>query len=71
MREVAPHDLVSIPPMTWHQFRASGEEPLGFLCMVNRERDKPQLPTAAELAEMSASPEIISFLHEEQSATDD
>lgn len=50
--EVEPHDLVTIPPWTWHQFHASRGEPLGFLCMVNRERDKPQLPTDAERAEL-------------------
>lgn len=46
--EVGPHDLVTIPSWTWHQFHASRGEPLGFLCMVNRERDKPQLPDAAD-----------------------
>ena len=40
------HDLVTIPALTWHQFRADGDAPLGFLCLVNAERDKPQLPTA-------------------------
>jgi hypothetical protein len=24
-----------------HQFRATGDEPLGFLCVVERERDRP------------------------------
>ena len=38
------NDLVSVPPMTWHQFHAAPDEPLGFLCLVNRERDRPQLP---------------------------
>ena len=60
--EVGPHDLVSIPSLTWHQFRASGEEPLGFLCMVNRERDRPQLPTGAELESLRADPAIAAFL---------
>jgi mannose-6-phosphate isomerase-like protein (cupin superfamily) len=45
---IAERDLVSVPPMTWHQFRAAGEEPLGFLCMVAAERDRPQLPAADE-----------------------
>ena len=40
-----PFDLVTIPSWTWHQFRATDGEPLGFLCMVNAERDRPQLPT--------------------------
>jgi mannose-6-phosphate isomerase-like protein (cupin superfamily) len=47
--ELGPHDLVSVPPMTWHQFRAAGEEPLGFLCLVSSNRDRPQLPTADEV----------------------
>src|ERR1700723_671088 len=37
VRPVKPFDLVSIPAWTWHQFRATANEPLGFLCMVNRD----------------------------------
>lgn len=47
--ELAQHDLVKVPPLTWHQFRAPADEPLGFLCLVNAERDRPQLPTAEDL----------------------
>ena len=42
--DIAMHDLVNVPPMTWHQFHAAKEEPLGFLCMVPSQRDRPQLP---------------------------
>jgi hypothetical protein len=49
--------------MTWHQFRATGKEPLGFLCMVNAVRDKPQLPTPEELAEFEQDPGITNFLN--------
>ncbi len=38
------HDCVYIAPHTIHQFHPSGDEPLGFLCMVDRERDRPQIP---------------------------
>jgi quercetin dioxygenase-like cupin family protein len=62
VREVKEHDLVSIPAMTWHQFRATGGGPFGFLCMVNAERDKPQLPTPEQLAQLRSSPEIAAFL---------
>jgi quercetin dioxygenase-like cupin family protein len=62
VRPVKPHDLVAIPPMTWHQFRAGGEAPMGFLCMVNAQRDKPQLPTAEELAALKRDPAIAAFL---------
>ena len=51
--EIASNDLVSVPPMTWHQFLAAGDEPLGFLCLVSAERDRPQLPGADEAAEIS------------------
>jgi len=50
--DIAQNDLVSVPPMTWHQFRAATDEPLGFLCMVSTERDRPQLPTGEERAKL-------------------
>lgn len=39
--EIAPFDAVHVAPQTVHQFRAAGDEPLGFLCIVDRERDRP------------------------------
>ena len=62
VKALATRDLVTVPPMTWHQFRATGSEPLGFLCMVDARRDKPQLPSEAELAELEADPAIAAFL---------
>ncbi len=62
VREVGPHDLVTIPSWTWHQFRADRGEAMGFLCMVNSVRDKPQLPTEAELAAMNTSAAVEAFL---------
>jgi len=64
VRAVAPNDLVYIPSMTWHQFRATEGEPLGFLCLVNAERDKPQLPTPEERAALERDPAIAKFLAE-------
>ena len=63
--EVKPletRDLVTVPPMTWHQFRATADEPLGFLCMVNAERDKPQLPSADDVKRLRRNPAIAAFL---------
>jgi len=59
---VRPYDLVSIPAMTWHQFCANQGMPLGFLCMVNAQRDKPQLPGAEEMARLNSIPEVAAFL---------
>jgi len=41
---VGERDLVTVDPLVWHQFRAAPDSPLGFLCLVARERDRPQLP---------------------------
>ena len=62
VRAIETRDLITVPPMTWHQFRATRGEPLGFLCMVNAARDKPQLPTADDLARLRANPTIAAFL---------
>jgi mannose-6-phosphate isomerase-like protein (cupin superfamily) len=51
--DIARNDLVSVPPMTWHQFRAADDEPLGFLCLVSRERDRPQLPGEDEARKLA------------------
>jgi hypothetical protein len=48
--------------MTWHQFRADPDQPLGFLCMVNAERDRPQLPTESDLATLRAIPNVAAFI---------
>lgn len=62
VQTIETRDLVTVPAMTWHQFRASEGEPLGFLCMVNARRDKPQLPKEEDLARLKADPRIAAFL---------
>lgn len=59
---VKRHDLVTIPPWTWHQFRATEGEAFGFLCMVDASRDRPQLPSPEELRLLRADPDIAAFL---------
>jgi mannose-6-phosphate isomerase-like protein (cupin superfamily) len=60
--QLEPYDLVSVPPLAWHQFRATLGEPLGFVCMVNAERDRPQLPSPDDLARLGAIAEVAAFL---------
>jgi mannose-6-phosphate isomerase-like protein (cupin superfamily) len=62
---VETRDLVTVPAMTWHQFRATRGEPLGFLCMVNAARDKPQLPSPEDLAKLERNAKIAAFLRDE------
>ena len=56
------HDMVHIPPMTWHQFRATKGEELGFLCVVNVERDRPQRPGEQRLDEVGIPGEVQEFV---------
>ena len=51
--ELGPNDLVNVPPMSWHQFRAAADSPLGFLCLVPAQRDRPQLPAEGEVEAIS------------------
>src|ERR1700688_3973063 len=62
VKSLETRDLVTVPALSWHQFRASKGEPLGFLCMVNAQRDKPQLPSAEYVARLKAAPAIAEFL---------
>ena len=57
-----PNDLVSIGALSWHQFKASAVEPLGFLCMVNTTRDRPQLPSVDDLIALRTEPAIAAFI---------
>lgn len=68
VQRIGAYDLVTVPPLTWHQFRAAANAPLGFLCMVDAARDRPQLPDAAALAELESFPRIAAFLRGELAA---
>ena len=59
---IGSHDLVAVPAMTWHQFRASADDVLGFLCMVDCGRDRPQLPTPEQLRDLRSIPAVAAFL---------
>jgi len=44
MTDLGPGDVVYVSPMDPHQFlNLEGEQPFGFLCIVNSERDRPQM----------------------------
>ena len=59
---VGERDLVAVPPLAWHQFRAGPRAPLGFLCLVDTERDRPQLPGPDDLAALRRVPEVAAFI---------
>jgi quercetin dioxygenase-like cupin family protein len=39
---INPFDCIYVAPNTVHQFRATGDKPLGFVCVVDRVRDRPK-----------------------------
>lgn len=60
--DLALHDLVFVPAWAWHQFRAAADRPLGILCLVTAERDRPVRPTAAELDLLRSDPAVAEFI---------
>jgi len=62
IHDLALNDLIYVPSQTWHQFRATTDEPLGFLCLVRCDRDKPQRPTADDLAALRADAHVRMFI---------
>ncbi|MGH7565034.1 MAG: cupin domain-containing protein [Gemmatimonadota bacterium] len=62
IREIRPYDLVHVASMTWHQFRAAEEEPLGFLCVADAGRDRPRRPDRSELEDLRRRPEVADFI---------
>lgn len=62
VHELDTHDVVTVPPMTWHQFQATEDQPLGFLCLVNVDRDRPQLPTTEDLDDLRRDSTVAEFI---------
>ncbi len=60
--DIGLHDVIHIPAVTWHQFRATEGAPLGFLCVVHVDRDKPQLPDDDALAALRRDPRVAQFI---------
>ena len=60
--EMAPFDLVQTAPLQAHRWVNAGDEPFGFLCTVDVERDRPQPLSEEELAALAADPRAAEFL---------
>lgn len=53
------HDVVFISPGTIHQFLADKGDYLGFICIVDRYRDKPAIPDDEQIQKYCTSPEVL------------
>ena len=63
--EVHEGDFITIAPWEWHQVKADMGDILGFLCLVNHDRDIPVYPTEEDIREIRKNPEAARFLDEE------
>lgn len=59
IHDLSTHDVVYVSPETMHQFHADKGEPLGFICVVDRYRDKPILPDDEQVRKTITSDEVI------------
>jgi quercetin dioxygenase-like cupin family protein len=60
--ELAPFDVVETPPLAPHRWVNAGDEPFGFLCTVEGERDAPQPLDDAEWEALRADPNTAPFV---------
>lgn len=60
--DAKPMDLVVIPPFAKHQLINSGDEPFGFFCTVDAERDKFNRLTKEEIEGLKKNPEIAKYI---------
>lgn len=59
LKEISCFDVVYISPETIHQFHADNNEPLGFICMVDRYRDRPSVPDNDKISATIKSENIL------------
>src|SRR5690625_4096131 len=62
VHDTAPFDIVYVPPWTPHQFVNDGDEPFGFLCIVDGDRDRPSPLSADEVQRLQANPEVAAVM---------
>jgi quercetin dioxygenase-like cupin family protein len=60
--DLSPYDTVRVPPLTPHRWVNDGGEPFGFLCPVDRERDRPQPLSDEEWARLRADPATARYV---------
>jgi quercetin dioxygenase-like cupin family protein len=60
--DLAAFDTVHVPPMTPHRWINPGDAPFGFLCTVDRDRDRPQPISDAEVVELRAHPATAPYV---------
>lgn len=57
--EISKHDIIYISPKTIHQFHADNMQPLGFICVVDNDRDRPKIPDNNSIKERIPSEKVL------------
>jgi quercetin dioxygenase-like cupin family protein len=60
--ELRPFDVVHVPSLTPHRWLNERDEPFGFLCTVDRDRDRPQPVGDDEWAALRANPATARYV---------
>jgi quercetin dioxygenase-like cupin family protein len=61
--DLVPLDGLFVPPMTPHRWLNEGDEPFGFLCTVDAERDAPQPLDDDEWEALRANPATAPYVY--------
>lgn len=64
LHKLSLHDVVFVAPETLHQFHADRGEPLGFICTVDRYRDRPSLPDKSTINEKILKEKVRQKIHQ-------
>lgn len=62
VHDVGPFDLTYVPAWTPHQFVNDGDEPFGFLCIVDGDRDRPEPLSPEQVEQLQAVPEVAAVM---------
>lgn len=59
--DLQPLDVLYVPPLTPHRWINEGDEPFGFLCPVDADRDPPQPVSDEEWEALRSDPETAPY----------
>ena len=59
IKKISAFDVVYISPDTIHQFHADDGAELGFICIVDRYRDRPVVPSDEKIRERISSEKVL------------
>lgn len=62
VHEAAPFDLIYVPAWTPHQFVNTGNEPYGFLCIVDGKRDRPSPLSKEQVEQLQENQEVAAVM---------